>query len=120
MEEKDRNRLNEIEDELRNISQEREKLRDMKRDVRDKEDNFDMLDEMTLKLCNEIEETWAYNNGLNENDPIFNEQRNLISKGIRDRYSFLHDEFGHLDRRLSQLDNQEEELNKEKRRINNI
>ena len=111
MEEKDRNRLNEIEDELRNISQEREKLRDMKRDVRDKEDDFDVTDKMTLKLCDEIEENWAYNNGLNENDTIFYEQKNLISKSIQDRYSFLHDEFVRLDRRLSQLDNQEEELN---------
>lgn len=119
MEEKDYRRKCEIEDEIREISQDRDKLHALKRDVQNAEERFFEGDRSTLDLCNEIEETLIYNGDRTYTEFIFAEQREWLSKSMGERRDFICDEIGRLDQRLRQLDEKEEELEKEKRSIDN-
>lgn len=119
MEEKDYRRLNVIEDELRVISQDCDKLRVLKRDILNAEETYDFYDRVTLNFYNELEETWARNGGMGHNEITILEQKELVSKAVYERNDFVNEAIGQIDKSIRQLEEKEEELIRERRVIHN-
>lgn len=119
MEEKDYKRLNVIEDELRVISQDCDKLRVLKRDILNAEKTYDFYDRVTLNFYDELEETWARNDGMGHNEITILEQKELVSKAVYERNDFVNEAVGQIDKSIRQLEEKGEELIRERRVIHN-